>query len=353
MKSTAVVVCPGRGTYNKGELGYIARHHGDQTRLLADFDTYRQAQGQETLSALDRAPRFSAAKYSRGDHASALIYASTLFDARAISERFEVLAVTGNSMGWYSALAVAGALSPMAGLAVVNTMGTLMHDSLIGGQTLYPFVDEDWVELPGERRRLLALIAEIGARQDHALAVSIHLGGMIVVAGDAAGLSAFEAAVEPRQGRFPMRLPNHAAFHTELQAPVAAKGQSQLDADLFASPQIPLVDGRGAVWYPKANTAAELRAYTLGAQVTQTYDFTLAIRTAARTFAPDVFICTGPGTTLGGAVAQSLISADWQEIRSKSAFMERQANDPVLISMGREDQRQMATAGLPPCDGPV
>ncbi len=342
MKQTAVVICPGRGTYNKEELGYIARHHGDQASLLADFDTYRAAQGQETLSELDGASRFSVAKYSRGDHASALIYASSLFDAKAISDRFDVLAVTGNSMGWYTALAVAGALRPIAGLEVVNTMGTLMHESLIGGQSLYPFVDEEWVELPGERTRLLDLIADIGARKNQTLAVSIHLGGMIVVAGDEAGLRAFEAAVEPRQGRFPMRLPNHAAFHTDLQVPVAAKGQSQLSVDLFASPQVPLVDGRGAVWYPKANTAADLHAYTLGAQVTETYDFTAAIRVAARTFAPDVFICTGPGTTLGSAIAHSLIQTNWQGLSNKSAFLDRQGTTPVLISLGREDQRAMA-----------
>ena len=26
MKKTALVVCPGRGTYNKAELGYISNH---------------------------------------------------------------------------------------------------------------------------------------------------------------------------------------------------------------------------------------------------------------------------------------------------------------------------------------
>ncbi|WP_299285626.1 ACP S-malonyltransferase [uncultured Tateyamaria sp.] len=339
MKKTAVVICPGRGTYNKTELGYLTRHHGDQSDLLAQFDAYRTAQDQEALSILDGADRFSAAKYSRGDHASPLIYASSLFDAMAISEDYDVVAVTGNSMGWYIALAVAGAVTPLDGLKVVNTMGTLMHKRLIGGQTLYPFIDDDWAEISGERDRVLSLIAEINAQAGHALAVSIHLGGMIVVAGDEAGLSAFEAAVDPRQGRFPMRLPNHAAFHTALQSPVAAEGQAVLGEDVFASPQIPLVDGRGGVWYPKANTPSELRAYTLGHQVTETYDFTAAIRTAARTFAPDVFICTGPGATLGGAIAQSLIRADWLGLASKAAFMDRQSTDPILISMGREDQR--------------
>ena len=37
MKKTALVVCPGRGSYNKAELGYISNNTTD-TGLLAQFD---------------------------------------------------------------------------------------------------------------------------------------------------------------------------------------------------------------------------------------------------------------------------------------------------------------------------
>jgi len=77
----------------------------------------------------------------------------------------------------------------------------------------------------------------------------------------------------------------------------------------------------------------------LGQQITRTYDFTAAIVSAARNFAPDRFIITGPGTTLGSAVAQALIGIKWQGIDSKAAFQERQSKAPLIISMGREDQR--------------
>jgi hypothetical protein len=79
----------------------------------------------------------------------------------------------------------------------------------------------------------------------------------------------------------------------------------------------------------------------LGHQVTEPYDFTRAIRTAAREFAPDLFIVTGPGTTLGGAVAQSLIMSDWQGMGSKGDFQTRQAAAPLLVSMGMAEQRAM------------
>lgn len=339
MKKTAVLICPGRGTYNASELGYLARHHAGK---LADFDAYREMQGQETVSALDGAAKFSTRVHTRGDHASPLIYAASLFDAQTISGDIEIVAVTGNSMGWYTALAAGGAVSAMAGFRIVNTMGTLMQERLIGGQVLYPFVDENWLPITGKRDELLALVAEIDHRKGQQLACSIHLGGMLVVAGNEAGLQAFEAAV-PTYDRYPMRLPNHAAFHTALQAPVALQGQSLLGADLFGAPDIPMIDGRGAIWWPGATDTAALRDYTLGAQVVETYDFTKALSVAAREFAPDVFIVTGPGATLGGAIAQSLIGIGWDGITDKAAFQSRQSSDPVLIAMGREDQRANAT----------
>ncbi|NEX47916.1 ACP S-malonyltransferase [Pseudotabrizicola algicola] len=340
---TAVVICPGRGTYTKTELGYLKRHFKDAA-LLADFDARRAAAGQESLSALDGAASYSVARHTRGDNASALIYASTLGDFRALAG-VKVVAVTGNSMGWYSALACAGALTAEAGFDVVNTMGTLMQERLIGGQLIYPFVDESWRPDAARKAELLALVAAIGARAGHSLGLSIDLGGMLVLAGNEAGLSAFEAAVPPVQGRFPMRLANHAAFHTALQAPVAAEGRARLSPALFGQPDLPLVDGRGHVWWPGAVDPQALWDYTLGHQVTEAYDFTRAITHAAREFAPDLFIITGPGTTLGGAVAQSLILANWRSWRSKTDFQTAQTAAPVLVSMGMDDQRRLVTKG--------
>ncbi|MDP2740684.1 MAG: ACP S-malonyltransferase [Pseudorhodobacter sp.] len=340
--TTAVVICPGRGTYTKTELGYLTRHHADKTALFRRFDAERIALGQETLADLDGAASYSVARHTRGDNASALIYAATLADFQAL-DSVEVVAVTGNSMGWYSALACGGALSPEAGFQVVNTMGTLMQTHLIGGQVLYPFVDEAWQPIPGKRAALMALLADIALRAGHVLALSIDLGGMLVLAGNEAGLAAFEAAVPPIQGRFPLRLANHAAFHTALQAPVSEAGRAALPQALFGQPKVPLIDGRGQIWWPHSTDTAALRDYTLGYQVVRPYDFSHAIAAAAREFAPDLFIIAGPGTTLGGAVAQSLILADWAAIGSKSEFQARQSAQPILVSMGLQEQRVLVT----------
>lgn len=341
--TTAVVICPGRGTYNSAELGYLGRHFPNAA-LLGSFDTRRAAAGQETISALDGAGRFSLATHTRGDNASGLIYAASLGDYLSIArERIEVVAVTGNSMGWYTALACGGALSAEDGFTVANTMGTLMQQAMIGGQLIYPWMDEDWVPQPSRKVELLDLVARIGAEPGKALFLSIDLGGMLVLAGDAAGLAAFEAAVEPVQQRFPMRLGNHAAFHTPLMEPVATQGRAALSAAMFGQPALPLIDGRGTIWWPGASDCSKLYDYTLGHQVTHSYDFTSAIAVAAREFAPDLFVILGPGTTLGGAVAQSLIQANWRGMANKRDFQRLQKEAGLLAAMGVADQRNLVT----------
>jgi len=341
MKKTAVVVAPGRGTYNRAELGYLKTWHPDRTDLVAEFDDFRARLGQKTISELDGAARFSGPVHTRGDNASPLIYACAYSDFLSIDrDRVDILAVTGNSMGWYIALACAGALDPLGGLNVVNTMGTLMQETLIGGQLVYPFVDEDWQVDTDRHAAILAMITEIDARPDAVLAVSINLGGLLVLGGNEAGLDAFEAQMPRLQDRFPMRLPNHAAFHTHLQGPIAERARNVLSKDQFGQPHLPLVDGRGGIWQPKACNLDMLHSYTFGHQVTEAYDFTKAIRTAAMEFMPDMFIVLGPGTTLGGATAQSLLLSNWKGMNTKPDFRSAQENDPVLISMGIPDQRR-------------
>ncbi len=340
MKKTAVVIAPGRGTYNKAELGYLKRYHAGQTAHLFQFDEFRAQQGQTALSTLDSAPRFSPQTHTRGDNASPLIYASAYFDFLAISQdQFDIIGITGNSMGWYIALACAGALTGMGGLQVVNTMGTLMQKAMIGGQLVYPVVDDSWRPLPGARSGITDKMADICSRAGHHLSLSIDLGGMLVLAGNEPGLTAFERGMPRLQDRYPMRLTNHAAFHTPLQRPIAAEGQALLPASLFAQPNCPLIDGRGVIWRPKATDLAALWSYTLNQQVVEPYDFRTAIKVAAREFCPDVFIVLGPGTTLGGATAQALTGCNWQGADDKASFKAMQDDRANLLMMGDGGQR--------------
>ncbi len=336
-KQTALVICPGRGVYNASELGYFKRYHADKVDLLSDFDRTREAQGQIKIADLDGADRFSMSKFTRGDNASGLIYACSYADFLAINRaKYDIVAVTGNSMGWYSALACGGALTGQAGFEVVNRMGTIMQEHLIGGQLIYPIVDETWQEIAGAKDEVLAMIERIDG-----LYLSIWLGGLMVLAGTDDALKRAEAELEPRQERFPMRLGNHAAFHTKLMQSNSERGKSALGKDLFTQPSIPMIDGRGHVWMPNAANIEALWDYTFGHQVTQTYDFTRAVQTGLKEFAPDIIIVLGPGTTLGGATAQSMLAIQWLGQTIKADFTAQQSQAPYMLSMGIDTQRSL------------
>jgi hypothetical protein len=343
-REAVLVVCPGRGTYGKAELGYLKRFHADKADLIAGFDRLRADRGQPTLSELDGADRFSPALHTRGDIASPLIFAASYADFLAIDRsRFDVAAVTGNSMGWYTTLACGGAVGADHGFGIVEAMGSNSQAGQPGGQVLLTLVDETWREVPGLRDAVLALVRSIGARPGCALYVSIELGGMIVAAGNEAGLSALLAEAPPTPGREPLRLVNHGPFHTPLMRESSERALAGLPAAWFGSPDVPMIDGRGRIWRPFASPAEALQRYTFESQILETYDFTRALHVAVREFAPDRIVLLGPGDTLGGAIAQALIAISWKGLGSKADFQEMQAKTPFLLSMGREDQRALVT----------
>lgn len=341
-KKRVVVICPGRGTYNKEDLGYLQRLHPDKTDIVKNIDAYRKEKRQVSIHDLDTADQFSMRTHTAGENASALIYACAISDFQSINEdEYEVVAVTGNSMGWYIALAAAGALNPQSAIALINTMGSMMTRGIIGGQMIYPIIDENWVldqqALDTTEQALRDVNKVVGCE----VYVSIKLGGYVVFGGNKKGLKTLEQALPKVQDRYPMSLFNHAAFHTPLLNDTSNKAKNLLSSSLFTAPKVPLIDGLGQIWQPYSCNAQELYDYTLGTQVVETYDFTKAVEVAIKEFAPDKLIVLGPGATLGGAVAQSLIQHNWQGLENKRDFISLQKTNPFILAMGLEDQRKL------------
>jgi acyl transferase domain-containing protein len=343
MKEKLLVICPGRGTYNATELGYLKRHHAGSGDLLARLDSYRVRQGQPTISALDGAEKYSPSLHMPGDNASLLIYACALADFAAIDrDRFEIVAVTGNSMGWYLALSCAAVVDFDAGARLVNTMGGLMHQKGRGGQVVWSLADADWQVDPAKADEVDTVLAE-AARDGRTVHISIRLGAMIVFAADDAGLKWLMDRL-PKDDRFPMTLNYHAAFHSPLLDHIVPLAKAENPLADFGSGVIPAIDGAGRIWSPKAFDPSAIYDYTFGAQINRTYDFTRAVQVAAREFCPDRIAVLGPGTTLGAPVAQALIACGWRGLSGKADFQTRQTGDPLLISMGMDDQRRALTS---------
>lgn len=338
-KKTAIVVCPGRGTYNADELGYLTRHHSDKASFIDMIDRIRKEAGQEAISTIDGANKFSPSLHGNGENASLLIYACAMADFFSIDrEQYDIVGVTGNSMGWYLSLAAGGALSLEDGARLVNGMGQIMTEHGEGGQVVYPSVDEDWQASEKKKKLISDALSMVG---DVTISTSIHLGGMHVFAGGDRGIRHLMSEL-PKDGVFPLRLRGHSAFHSPQLDHIVPMAKSAFAPDMFSQPDIPLIDGQGNIWPHFSTDTNALYDYTLGRQINGTYDFTRAVQVAAKEYAPDVFIVLGPGGTMGAPVAQSLIEMDWHKLKSKADFLERQKDNPIIISMGREDQRALA-----------
>lgn len=342
MKKRAVVICPGRGTYTKETLGYLKQHGAHVGDFLDDIDARRSSRREPTIRELDYAEAFQPQVHTRGENASSLIYACSYADFMAINrDKFDIVAVTGNSMGWYLTLAFGGSLDWAGAFEVINTMGSMMKDEIIGGQVIYPICDENWVRSP-ERMAVVEAAVERASQQNGVeIYPSIFLGGFIVLGANKPGVQALLKEL-PAFENYPFQLINHAAFHTPLLRDVAARAFQTLPETLFQPPSVPLIDGRGCVWQPYSTSIDDLYHYTLGHQVVEPYDFTRAVTVALKEFAPDHLILLGPGGSLGGSVGQIMIENNWKDLKNKAEFTRLQAEDPFLIAMGRPDQRALA-----------
>jgi [acyl-carrier-protein] S-malonyltransferase len=316
----ALIVCPGRGSYGRAQLGSLPANDG-----------------QPTISALDGATAYAPDLHVAGEHASLLTFACTAVDLAAIDrDRIDIVGITGNSMGFYTALYGAGALDLDGAARLVETLGGYQAGNVIGAQLLYPLTDDDW-------RRSATHAAAVAAALDHpGVHASIRLGGTIVLGVDADGLVHARRVLPPieRGGmRYPAQLPLHSAFHTPLMAVTAERARADLADLAMRSPAVTLIAGDGVVHRPWAAPAA-LWAYTLGPQIVEPFDFERAIATALGELGPDVVVLPGPGDALGSALAQILIEERWRGLRDRADFLAVQASDrPIVLAMQRPEQR--------------
>lgn len=336
-KERLVVICPGRGSYTKETLGYLKKSRpntkGQMKEFISDIDQRRAALGEPTISDLDNASVFQPGIHTKGENASPLIYACSYADFQSIDlNKNEIVAITGNSMGWYLTLAYAGALDWAGSFDVINTMGSMMKEKIIGGQIIYPMVDAEWKKSP-ELMNTIESAVKAARQNGGEVYQSIHLGGYAVIGGDSPGLSYLMKHL-PKIENYPFQLVNHAAFHTPLLKETSHRAFEMLSADLFSRPKIPMIDGQGKIWQPYSTDIEDLYHYTLGHQVIEIYDFTKAITVALKEFAPDKLVLLGPGNSLGGAIGQILVENSWLGIKSKNDFSTRQKENPFLISMG-------------------
>jgi acyl transferase domain-containing protein len=334
-----LVVAPGRGSYGPRELGTLARAGDAAAPVIAAVDAARAARGLGSIGELDARKTFSPEEHLAAENASALIFACSMADAGAFPSGVEIAGVIGNSLGFYTALAVSGALSLADAARLVVDMAALQTQHGRGRQVMLPVVDESWRPAP---EAVLGVKRALAAFSGRAFP-SIHLCGfeVLAVADDACEAFLSELPRVRSGGRdYPIVLEGHHGYHSPLVAAVADAARISVRVS-FRAPRVPLVDGRGAIFTPWSTDPRELAAYALDHQVREPFDFLASLRTAVRELGPDTLVLLGPGESIGGAIGQGLASDGLFSIHDKDSFQKRQREAPVLLALGRPEQRAL------------
>ena len=200
--------------------------------------------------------------------------------------------VAGHSLGEYSALVAAGALSLSDAVRLVRKRGQYMQEAVPVGQ--------------GAKAALLgldgAVLAEVCREAEQGEVVSpanLNSPGQVVIAGSAAGVA---RAVELAKGRGAKRaimLNVSAPFHCALMKPAQDLLSVDLDTTEVADPRVPLVNNVEA----QLVTSASVVRDGLKRQVTSPVRWEELVR-CLRAEGVELFVEVGPGKVLSGLARQ-------------------------------------------------
>jgi len=200
--------------------------------------------------------------------------------------------VAGHSLGEYSALVAAGALSLSDAVRLVRKRGQYMQEAVPVGQGAMAAI----LGLDGAA---LDEICREAAQGDIVSPANLNSPGQVVIAGSAAAVA---RAVEMAKGRGAKRaimLNVSAPFHCALMKPAQDRLSADLDATQVADPQVPLVNNVSAA----VVTSASLVREGLKQQVTAPVRWEESVR-RLRVEGVDLFVEVGPGKVLSGLVRQ-------------------------------------------------
>ena len=197
--------------------------------------------------------------------------------------------VAGHSMGEYSALVAAGALSFADGLRLVRERGRLMKEAGTRAPGMMAAI------LGLEEAQIETVCAEATATGGVAVVANDNCPGQVVISGDRVGMEAAMAALSAAGARRVVPLAVSIASHSPLMQPAAAALTAAIDATPIQPPRVPVIGNTTA--QPLTDVAA-IRA-ELSAQLTGGVRWTASMQRALADGAT-TFVEVGPGDALTG-----------------------------------------------------
>jgi len=194
--------------------------------------------------------------------------------------------LAGHSLGEYTALVAAGALSFSDALPLVRLRAQAMQDAVPQGKGAMAAIlglDDDAVR---------AVCAE-AAGGEVCEAVNFNAPSQVVIAGHAEAVRRAMEAAKARGAKRAVALPVSAPFHSSLMAPAAARLREALSAIKVSAPRIPVIHNVDA----KSHSDAEGICKALVSQADHAVRWVECVRAMASQGVTHVFEC-GPGKVL-------------------------------------------------------
>lgn len=219
-------------------------------------------------------------------------------EKNGLSDKLEIDAVAGFSLGEYSALTAAGVIPKISeGVEIVAQRGTLMQEA---GRDEDGNAKGTMAAALGKREKILDLVEQ--AREDGILeGVNFNSPKQTVVAGDKAAVACFaELAKENRIKAIPLSVST--AFHSPMMIPAAEKLKDVLRQAELKMPEITVYADVTADDIMKDYDGGDLKDYLVEIMAKQAMS-PVYWEEIIRRFEADgvkAIIEVGPGTTLSG-----------------------------------------------------
>ena len=221
------------------------------------------------------------------------VFLHSVISALCLGDDFKPAMVAGHSLGEFSALVAAGALSFEDGLKLVAARANAMQKACEANPGTMAAI----IGLSDEK--VEEVCSEVSADGQIVVAANYNCPGQLVISGNVEAVNAACEKLKEAGAKRALPLKVGGAFHSPLMQPAKDELQAALEQTEFAAPSCPVYQNVDA----KAHTdAAEIKA-NLTAQLTSPVRWTASVQAMIADGADDFTEC-GPGKALQGMIGR-------------------------------------------------
>ncbi len=219
------------------------------------------------------------------------VFLHSVILAKTLGNDFQPDMVAGHSLGEFSALVAAGALSFEDGLKLVSKRAMAMQKACEATPSTMAAV----LNLPDEKVEEICAAIE----SEVVVAANYNCPGQLVISGSIPGIEKACELMLAAGAKRALRLPVGGAFHSPLMEPAKVELEKAIAETPIAAPICPIYQNVST----KAETDPEIIKANLIAQLTAPVKWTQSVQHMIEDGA-DTFIEVGPGKVLQGLIAK-------------------------------------------------